>query len=130
MHKSYVTLRGFLRVKGGNHGASNILTKKPKWDENISIFHLALRSKKVFLKKVKDMHDSINHMNKLGKKHNFGPQAMFWAQAYENDKIDEIYDNMFVKDSCLPCLENINVIEKNLDFEESLRLADVDLKGI
>ncbi len=128
MHKSYVRLKGLVRIGGGNHGASSLLTRRYVWDDNISIFHLALRSRAVFVRKAQDMFESIELMKRKGRKHNFGPQAVFWAQAYEKGIIDEVYDRMFVLSPCLSCLEDLDVIKQDDLFSQALKLAGVRIE--
>ena len=124
-----VNPNGLINVGGGNHGARHAIDKMMRrrasgWNKNIKIFHYALRSYEQFEVKVININKSLKYTDKNNyKKHNFGPQAIYWNQAFEQGSLEKVYEEMLLDLECLSCYKKLGLIEKDdsfiMDLQES-----------
>lgn len=130
LHKVMVNPSGLIGVGGGNHGARHIADKVKKrrysrWNDNVKIFHFALRSYERFERKVENIHKSLQFtVNNNYKKHNFGTHAVYWSEAYEKGTLENVYEDMLLDENCIDCFKKLNLIEFDDSFsKESLELG-------
>lgn len=130
LHKVMVNAHGIIGVSGGNHGARHVIDKvnRRKYTEyntNVKIFHFALRSFERFELRVKNIRNSIEYAKNKSTKHNFGPQAVYWSQAYDAGKLEEVYQHMLLTTDCLDCYQKLALIKQDDSF-----IKDLDLLGL
>ncbi|QBZ83544.1 glycosyltransferase family 2 protein [Hydrogenovibrio crunogenus] len=127
LHKVMVNAHGVINVGGGNHGARHIGDKLKKrkfsgWNDNLRIFHYALRSFERFKTKVENINRSLKYTaDNNYKKHNFGPQALYWNSAYEKGKLEEVYQEMLLDESCIDCMKKLKLIQFDDALVEDLK---------
>ena len=126
LHKVIVNPNGLINVGGGNHGARHVIDKMLKrrykgWNENIKIFHYALRSYEQFEKKVININQSLKYTAQNNyKKHNFGAQAIYWNQAFEKGELETVYEEMLLDLDCLACFQKLGLVESDPSFIEDI----------
>lgn len=126
MHKVMVNPHGLINVGGGNHGARHVIDKLKrrrftKWNDNIKIFHFALRSYEAFEKKVVNINKSLKYTEKNNySKHNFGKNAVHWSKAYDNRVLKEVYEKMLLDEAHLDCYQKLGLVKIDSSFKESL----------
>lgn len=131
LHKVMVNAHGLIGVSGGNHGARHVSDKFKgrkftEWNSSIKIFHFALRSYERFKYKVENINKSLKYTSENNyKKHNFGPQAVYWSQAYDAGKLEEVYQHMLLTTDCLDCYQKLALIKQDDSF-----IKDLDLLGL
>lgn len=117
LHKVMVNAHGLIGVGGGNHGARHVADKLKRkkfsgWNDNIKIFHYALRSFERFKIKVENINKSLKYTSsKNYKKHNFGPQALYWNNAYEKGNLEEVYRDMLLDARYIDCMRHFSMIQ-------------------
>jgi glycosyltransferase involved in cell wall biosynthesis len=126
LHKVMVNAHGLIGVGGGNHGARHVYdkfrrTRYSKWNNNIKIFHFALRSFEAFQKKVQNINNSLKYTsNQNYKKHNFGAHAVFWSEAYDNGVLEQVYTDMLLDEECIYCMEKLSIIKRDESLFDDL----------
>lgn len=116
LHKVMTNLHGLIAISGGNHGAKHCWDKLKgqnfsNWNHNILIFHHALRDYKQFEIKARTVSEALCYSKKKGnKKHNFGIQAVAWAQDFEKGKLKDTYNNMLLDPNHIDALEKLQII--------------------
>jgi len=124
LHKVMVNPSGLIGVGGGNHGARHVIDKLKRrrftnWNDNLKVFHFALRSYERFEKKVENINASLKFtLDNSYKKHNFGRHAIYWNEAYVKGELEKVYEEMLLDDACINCMEKIGLIE----FDDRFRL--------
>ncbi len=127
LHKVMVNPHGIIGVGGGNHGARHVIDKFKgrkfsSWNNNLKIFHFALRSYDRFEKKVENINKSLNYTKENGyKKHNFGPQAIYWNEAYVKGDLRQVYDDMLLSNNDIPCMKKLGLISFDDSFVNDYR---------
>ncbi len=122
LHKVLVNPHGLINVGGGNHGARHVVDKLLRrryagWNHNIKIFHYALRSYEQFEAKVANINKSLKYTSENNyKKHNFGAYAVCWSQMFEKGELEAVYEDMLLDLTCLPCYQNLGLIEHDDSF--------------
>lgn len=131
LHKVMVNPHGVIGVGGGNHGARHIADKLKRrkfsgWNDNIKIFHYALRSFERFKTKVENINKSLKFtVNNNYKKHNFGPQALYWNNAYEKGRLEDVYQEMLLDARYIDCMRHFSLIQ----HDDSL-MVDLTKEGL
>lgn len=131
LHKVMVNSYGIIGVGGGNHGARHVADKLKGnrfsgWNDNIKIFHYALRSFDRFKTKVENINKSLKYTaNNNYKKHNFGPQALYWNKAYEKGSLEAVYQEMLLDDRYIDCMRHFSMIQ----YDNSMA-ADLTNEGL
>ena len=134
LHKAMVNPFGLIGVGGGNHGARHVVDKFMNrkffgWNKNIKIYHYPLRGYKNFEKKVKNIHESLSFTTSNNyKKHNFGKHAVYYSQAYQNGKIEELYESMLVERDDLQFYIKMGLLGENRVIQSELSIVSQELK--
>jgi hypothetical protein len=127
LHKVMVNPNGLINVGGGNHGARHVIDKinhrrYSGWNSNIKIFHYALRSYDGFERKVVNINKSLKYTSENNyKKHNFGRNALYWNDAFEQGRLDKVYEAMLLDLDCLECYEKLGLVRKDVSFVNDFR---------
>lgn len=117
LHKVMVNPFGLIGVGGGNHGARHCADKIrgkrfTKWNDNLKIFHFALRSFERFERKVQNINASLKFTSdNCYKKHNFGPQALYWNEAYIKGDLETVYEDMLLDIDHIDCMRKMALIK-------------------
>jgi glycosyltransferase involved in cell wall biosynthesis len=122
LHKVMVNPFGLIGVSGGNHGARHVADKVrgrkfTKWNDNLKIFHFALRSYERFERKVENINSSLKYTSSNSyKKHNFGRHAIYWNEAYEKGELHKVYEEMLLDEAHIECMKKLALIEFDDSF--------------
>ena len=106
--KVIINPHGYIKTNSGNHSAEHIAFWKKKEFRDIHIYHYPIRSYEQFEKTVANRAKLL----KIGAK--MGVQYKKWAKLYEEGKLREEFEKMVFDNEKLKCLQDINVIKKDL----------------
>ena len=119
LHKIMSNSHGLIRVGGGNHGGTHVwdkihCRKYCDWNQDIKIYHYALRSFEQFKIRVQTISESLTYTTMMKyKKHNFGAHAVHWANAYRQGKLKNIYERMLLDTKYSKGLTDLGIIKKD-----------------
>lgn len=111
----YKTEKGYLDVGSGNHNV--VATQKITMNESedIIIYHYPLRNMNQFFRKIKNGGSAYAANDRLKK--SIGFHTRRWFESYKNNRLEDEYRKLIIREKDIVKLKKKNVIQK-INFED------------